>query len=88
MLVLTVRLLNLIIAMWCVSSKEQMYMLIILFGYTEEEVKYEWDLYWECIFVILAKDQSLIGYYKDFFTFTIIKWTIQIICWVIQEEYR
>ena len=65
-----------------------MYMLIILFGYTEEEVKYEWDLYWECIFVILAKDQSLIGYYKDFFTFTIIKWTIQIICWVIQEEYR
>lgn len=74
--------------MWCVSSKEQMYMLIILFGYTEEEVEYEWDLYWECMFVILAKDQSLIGYYKDFFTFIIIKWTIQIICWVIQEEYR
>ena len=65
-----------------------MYMLIILFGYTEEEVEYEWDLYSECMFVILAKDQSLIGYYKDFFTFTIIKWTIQIICWVIQEEYR
>lgn len=88
MLVLTVTLLNLILAMWCVSSKEQMYMLIILLGYTEEKVKYERDLYWECMFVILAKDQSLIRYYKDFFTFTIIKSTIQIICWVIQEEYR
>ena len=41
MFVLTVTLLNLILAMLFVSSKEQMYMLIILFGYTEEEVKYE-----------------------------------------------
>ena len=60
MFVLTVTLLNLILAMLFVSSKEQMYMLIILFGYTEEEVKYEYVCHFR-------EDQSLFGYYKDFF---------------------
>lgn len=52
LLVLTIELLNLILTQLSACSKEQIYLLIVLFGYIKEEAEYKWEVF---------KNLSLLG---------------------------